>query len=341
MTQCLKLTRTIMAVGKQGVGKTFVKIEACRLLEFDYIGICTALEDPSSIRGYPSRGENGRATHCLFDGIARAMDAKKKTLLDFDDIGHGSESTMRSVLRLFQFRMIDERKLPDHVVLSASTNDVGPGMGVYGMLAPLKNRFHSIITVEEHIDDTVGYGMVNNWPFDLLAYLRNNPAALHDCKPVKNMMPDGSTPRGWDYAAQWVNAGIVDPEVIAGAVGKGRATEYLSFRALINELPDVDRCIMDPTGSPVPENPSARFMIAMALATKMNAGNFGQIRKYLDRLPAMFRAFSIKDAFRCENEKRQAKLLPEGYRQISMSKDFTAWVASKDGKDVMSAAGAD
>lgn len=248
---------------------------------------------------------------------------------------------MRSVLRLFQFGMIDDRKLPKHVLLSASTNDVGSHMGVTGMLAPLKNRFHSIFKVEHHIDDTIGYGMVHGWPADLMAYLRNCPAALHDCTPSKTMLPDGSTPRGWEYVAEWINSGVADPEVIGGSVGKGRATEYLAFRALCNELPDIDRCIMDPEGSPVPENPSAKFLISMALATRMTAGNFGQVRKYLDRLPQMMRALAIKDAFRGEDAKRAAKVLPDGYRQISASKDFTAWVCSKDGKDVMSAAGAD
>lgn len=339
--RAFKTRRRVLGIGKPGVGKTEAAHTAARMEGMEFIGLCSALEDPSSIRGYPSRGENGRATHCLFDGIAKAFDAKDPTVLFFDDLGMSSESTMRAIMRLVQFGEIDGRKMPDCVVIGAASNDVGHGAGVYGMIEPLKSRFHTIVDVETNIDDVVGYGLAHEWPSELLAYLRNNPPALHDWKPIKSMKIDGACPRGWDYAAQWINDGVLDQEVLEGCVGKARATEFLAFRALINDLPDVDRCIMDPEGSPLPENPSARFMIAMALATKMTAGNFGQVRKYLDRLPQMFRAFSIKDAFRGENEKRQAKMLPDGYRQISTSKDFTAWVCSKDGKDVMSAAGAD
>ena len=76
----------------------------------------------------------------------------------------------------------------------------------------------------------------------------------------------------------------------------------------------------------------------MALASKMTAGNFGQARKYLDRLPAMFRAFSIRDAFQAEARRRVEKTLPKGWAALSSSRDFTSWAVSADGKDVVSAA---
>jgi len=336
--RALKLRRRICAVGAPGVGKTFGFMQAAKAAGMDYIGLCSPLEDPSTIRGYPSRGANGEATHCLFDGIARAMRADKPTLLLFDDLGMASESTMRAIVRLFQFGEIDSRQLPDHVVLAAATNDVGHGAGVYGMLEPLKTRFHTIVKVETNLEDVIAYGLAHQWPSDLCAFLRQAPDALHDWKPIKTMEIDGACPRGWEYCAEWINAGEDDPEVIAGCVGKGRATQYLAFRGMINELPDVDAVILDPDSAPVPENPSARFLVSMALASRMTAGNFGSCVKYLTRLPAMFRAFSIRDAFRAEAHKRREKTLPKDWAPLSGSRDFTAWAVSQDGKDVMSAA---
>lgn len=343
MEKAIKAKKRVMRVGKPGCGKTFGTMQAAEHVSHDYIGICSALEDPSTIRGYPSRGVDGRATHCLFDGIARAFDAKTPTVLDFDDLGMASEATARSIMRLFQFGEIDGRKLPDHVLLTAATNDVAQGCGVYGMIEPLKDRFHTIVQVETNLDDVMAYAMSRDWPSDLMAYLRNSPDALHDWVPEKSMKRGGATPRGWDYVAEWVRDGFADDpntasEVLGGAVGKGRAASYLSFRELCNELPDVDQCIMDPEGSPVPENKSAQWLISMALATKMTAGNFGQAVKYLNRLPAMFRAFSIRDAFRGEVQRRKDGKLPAGWKALATSRDFTAWATSSDGKDVMAAA---
>jgi hypothetical protein len=338
MEKALPKGRKVLSVGPPGVGKTEQAGTSARRCGMEFIGLCSALEDPSSIRGYPSRGANGEATHCLFDGIAKAFKAEKPTLLFFDDLGMASESTMRAIVRLVQFGEIDNRKLPDHVVIGAATNDVGHGAGVYGMIEPLKSRFHSIVNVETSLEDVIAYGLAHGWPTDMCAYLRNAPDALHDWKPTKDMKIGGACPRGWAYAADWVNDGVLDPEVLAGCIGKGRATAYIAFRQLINELPDVHQVLMNPDSAPVPENPSARFLVSMALAGHMDGGNFGNAMKYLGRLPGMFRGFAIRDSIRAENEKRKNDTLKPGYRQISASRDFTAWACSEDGKAIMSAA---
>lgn len=330
--------KRVLGVGKPGVGKTFAAMEAANGIGADFIGICSPLEDPSTIRGYPSRGSNGEATHCLFDGVAKAFKATKPTVLFFDDLGMASESTMRAIIRLVQFGEIDNRKLPDCVVIGAATNDIGHGAGVYGMIEPLKSRFHTIVEVETNLDDVVGYGLSKGWSPWLCAFLRNTPDALHDWKPSKSMKVDGACPRGWEYLAEWERDGVDDCEVWAGCVGKGRATQAHAFKQLINELPDVDACILDPDSAPVPENPSAQWLVSMAIASKMQAGNFGQCVKYLRRLPAMFRAFSIRDAFRAESEKRKSNNLPKDHKALSSSRDFTHWACSDDGKAVMAAA---
>ncbi len=332
--------RRILAVGKPGVGKTFMAMQSMRRIGWEYIGICAPLQSPVKIGGYPMAPKEvgGDASHCLFDGIAKAFRADKPTLLYIDDLGMAGGETLKAIVDLVQFGRIDNRTLPECVVVGAATNDVGHGADVHGLIEPLKTRWHTIIEVETNVEDVVSYGLANGWPADLCAFLRNNPDALHDWKPSKSMSIDGACPRGWEYAAQWINDGVDDSEVIAGCVGKGRATQYLAFRSLINELPDVDACILDPDSAPVPENPSARYLVSMALASKMTAGNFGQCVKYLNRLPAMFRAFSIRDAFRAEMHRKKDGKLPKGWTQLSSSRDFTAWAVSPDGKEVMQAA---
>lgn len=335
MKTSLQHRRRVLAVGKPGVGKTQGASETCQESEWDFIGMCSALEDPSTIRGYPSRGNNGEATHCLFDGIARAFKATRPTLLFFDDLGMASESTMRSIVRLVQFGEIDNRKLPDCVLIGAATNDIGHGAGVYGMIEPLKSRFHTIVEVDTNLDDVIAYGLARDWPSDMLAYLRNDPEALHDWKPCKSMHIDGACPRGWEYAAEWVNCGVLEPEVLGGCVGKGRATAYLAYRALADELPDINQVLNDPKNAPLPSNPSARYLVSCALASNMTWQNFGRCLIYLKRIPSrMFLAFAVRDAFRAQDEKRRMGKLPKGYRSIAESKDFVAWNCTKEAQEI-------
>jgi hypothetical protein len=339
LVRALAKRKRILAVGAPGVGKTYGFLQAAGELGWESILMCSALEDPSTIRGYPSRGDGGEATHCLFDGIARAFRATKPTVLVFDDLGMASESTMRSIVRLIQFGEIDNRRLPDCVVIGAATNDVGHGAGVYGMIEPLKSRFHSIINVETHVDDVVGYGLSRDWPAWLLAFLRNSPDAIHDWKPEKSMKQGGACPRGWEYVAEWDNDGFDDVEVWSGAVGKGQATAARAFKDLIADLPDIAGVLLAPDSAPVPENPSARWLVSLALAGKLTAANFGQGLKYLLRLPQPFRAFTLLSAFRAEAMKRKDGLLPKGWAPIQGSRDFVAWTLSTDGKEILSGGG--
>lgn len=333
--------KRVLAVGKPGVGKTYGFQAACNRIGAELITVCSPLQSPVKIGGYPRppAEADGDATHCLFDGIARAFRATRPTVLLFDDLGMANGETLKAIVDLIQFGRIDGRTLPDCVTVAGATNDVGHGADVQGLIEPLKTRWHTILPVETSVDAVVVFGLAHDWPSDLCAFLKNNPEALHDWKPSKNMSIDGACPRGWSYVAEWIADGEDDPEVIAGCVGKGRATEYLAFRGLIGDLPDIDQVLLDPDGAPVPDNPSAKFLISSALSARMTAGNFGACVKYLKRLPGMFRAYSIRDAFKAEKQRQRDKTLPKDWKPLAGSRDFTAWVVSEDGKEVMSAAG--
>lgn len=333
--------RKILVVGPAGMGKTVGKRNAARRLNYDFISLSGPLLSPVKVGGYPiaPKEAGGDASHAPFGGIARAFRATKPTILDFDDIGMCGGETSKSVIEFVQFGEIDGRRLPDHVVISGSTNDIGHGADVQGMIEPLKTRWDTIVKLEVNVEDMVSYGLAMNWPTDLCAFLRSCPEAIHDLKPSKSIAIDGACPRGWEHVADWINMGVDHPEVICGCVGKGRGTQYLAYRELINELPDPDAIILAPDTAIVPAKPDARYLVGMALSSKMTAQNFGAILKYLNRMPAMFRAASVRDAFKAEANRKHDGTLPKGWVQLCTNRDFMAWVASEDGKVVMSAAG--
>lgn len=68
-----------------------------------------------------------------------------------------------------------------------------------------------------------------------------------------------------------------------------------------------------------------------------HSGSYSTQRPPDTPYPAMFRAYSIRDAFQAERQKREMKTLPKDHKPLSSSRDFTAWTISQDGKDIMSA----
>lgn len=334
LEKALPNKRRVLAVGKPGVGKSFMHSQVCRRLGWDYIPLCSPLQSPVKIGGYPRPPETvgGDATHCLFDGIAKAFRAERPTYLVFDDLGMAGGETLKAIVDLIQFGRIDNRVMPDCVVIGGATNDVGHGADVQGLIEPLKTRWHTIVTIETHVDDVVGYGLANDWPAWLCAYLRNSPAALHDWKPSKSMHVDGACPRGWEYVALWDNDGIDDLEVWSGCVGKGRASEASAFKRLQADLPDLNECLARPDSAPVPENPSAKYLVSMALASKMNGKTFEAAIRYLARLdPPLFRICAIMDGWRVEQTRIADKTLPKGYVRIVESPAFTKWAIGAEG----------
>lgn len=336
---CLKNTLQVLFRGPPGVGKSVMVEDVCKELGYDLIPICTPLCTPEFISGYPFR-HDGTAGHAPFGPIARALAATKPTCVIWDELGGGSESVLKALLRGMQFREFADRRLPDCVTMCGATNDVGHGAGVMGLLEPMKDRFQTIIEIEPSVESTVVYGLGHQWPASVLAFLRNSPDSLLDWKPVRSMASGGATPRGWGDIARMESIGLVDrfPQAVIGKVGLGSGAKYLAYRKLMSELPDLAEIQLNPDAAPVPENPGARYLVAMALAMRMDGHSFGPFLTYLKRLPMMFRAYSVKDAFRSEAARRSAGTLPQNWKPLKESPDFTPWVCSADWRAIEQAA---
>ncbi len=95
--------------------------------------------------------------------------------------------------------------------------------------------------------------------------------------------------------------------------------------------------LLQPESAPVPENPSARYLVAMALAGRLSANNFGRAFTYLHRLPGMFEAFAITDAVAAESRLRSTGDLPKNHQPLHMSRDFIAWSTTPIAKAIQAA----
>jgi hypothetical protein len=85
-------------------------------------------------------------------------------------------------------------------------------------------------------------------------------------------------------------------EVIAGAVGTGVATEFWGFLRMFRELPNIDATLLNPTQEAVPENATAQYAVASALARWASDTTFDRICLYMNRLPTEFRVPCVRDA---------------------------------------------
>ena len=117
------------------------------------------------------------------------------------------------------------------------------------------------------------------------------------------------------------------------------STGLLAFRSMMRDLPDVEAVLMDPDGSPVPEDKDAQFFICCALVQRMENSNFGACMRYLGRMSQIMRVFTFKSAFQTENLRKRDGLLPQDWVPLGSSPDFIAWAQTEEGKLVSSVGG--
>lgn len=329
-----------LILGPPGIGKNQVPEDWARGQGWDVFVANLPMFDPTFIKGYPSRVD-GIADHVPFGMLAKCLNATKPTLLILDELGAASTETVKAALRLIKEREIAGKRMPDHVRMLALSNDIGHGMQVMGIVEPAKDRFLSIVNVEPHVEDTITYGLTHEWPGWELAYLHNAPGALHDLTPQKSMQRSGATPRGWDGMSRLDKLGFLDKpvgtELAWGCVGKGRGTEAMAFRGLQKELPDINQVQSDPDHAPIPDNPSARYLVGMAIASRLDGNNFGQFLKYLNRMPQVLRAFVIRHVIKAEGAWMRAGTLPKNHRLLATTGDFTKWSTTRDGNEITQA----
>ena len=104
----------------------------------------------------------------------------------------------------------------------------------------------------------------------------------------------------------------IEYEVFKGAVGEGCAGEFVAFREVEKEMPNIDSIIKSPMTAKIPEKPSVLYAVAGALAYKATETNIPSVMKYLDRIPSEFNMLCISLACRKTPE-------------IGSTKSFTEW----------------
>jgi len=79
-------------------------------------------------------------------------------------------------------------------------------------------------------------------------------------------------------------------------IGDGPAGEYLSYKAIYKDMPDIDTIIDKPGTSTVPTDTSVLFAVSGALASRADKDNFDSIMRFVRRMPAEYQVITIRDS---------------------------------------------
>ncbi len=299
-----KANHKVLIKGKPGSGKSDLVEQACADA-FDLVISHPAVSDPTDYKGMPAvlqrPGEMAVAEFLPFGDLNRLIRAERPTVCFIDDIGQAPPAVQAALMQLLLARRVNGHKLSPHVVFCGATNDASHMAGVSGLLEPVNSRWDTIVELEVHLDDWCDWALTHDMPPELLAFIRFRPALLSDFKPTRELK-NSPSPRSVAAVGRWLNSGIRDYEIIAGAAGEGFATELVGFLKMYADLPSLDEILLNPDTSPVPENPGALYAVSSGLARKATVANVERVLRYSQRLPKEYEVCTVRDMVKTTKE---------------------------------------
>lgn len=338
LAKCFQAGEQVLLVGPPGCGKTDMVRQACEQAGMRLFVKHPAVEEPPDIQGLPfaTRDANGNdiASFLPFDELQALINATEPTVLFLDDFGQANEAMQKAYMQLLLGKQLNGHKLADCVVICAATNAVGQRAGVTGLLEPVKSRFTTIIEVEVSVDDWRLWALDHGMPPILVAFVADPASTLPDGKHFLNSweftkeIRNSGCPRTAANLGRLWNLGIRDQEVLAGAVGSGNAAQFMVYAETAANLPSVHDILTAPDTIAIPEKPSHRYLVSVAVGRSCEAANFDQAMTFFNRLPQSYRVLGIREA-----KKLDAKRAERKDALIQHTSAYQRWVVN-EGKDV-------
>jgi hypothetical protein len=323
----VRMREPVLLVGAPGVGKSDVATQVAESLGYDMILSHPVVSDPTDFKGLPFASEDRASASFLpFGDLKRALDADRPTIWMFDDLGQAPQAVQAALMQLLLAREVNSKRISDRVTFVAATNRRQDRAGVGGLLEPVKSRFASIIEIEAHRDDWCRWAGSAGVAPEVIAFIMLRPEALHEFVATADMT-NSPSPRAWSKVSKWLQAGIEERDMLqtfTGTIGLGRASEFVGFIKMFRGLVKPDQILLNPETAPVPEDMSAQYAVASALAHIANDRNFGRIHRYALRLPRDIGVLLVKQC-----ERRNPKIVE--------SPDWNEYVLGPIGQEVLGA----
>lgn len=288
-----------MIWGPPGVGKSQVVYQYAQSIGAKLFELRANLFDPVDVRGGLKVVEQADGTYRTKYGVPEDYPDANYTgpvVLFIDELPNAPKATQNALLQLILDKKLGTYFLPPQTVIVAAGNRATDRASVSEMPTPVKNRF-AHYEIAANIDDWVQWALQTGVNSTLIGYLRYRPQYLHEMDTKENAFP---TPRSWDMLNRKLTTMSPDKESqvvgAAAVIGDAHAADFIAFRDVESQMPDIDQIIAHPGTASVPTDTSVIWAVCGALASRACAKDFAAIVKYAQRMPPEYQVVTLKDS---------------------------------------------
>ncbi len=328
----LKAGYNILISGAPGIGKSAIVEQQAEACGMDYFVESLPLNDPTDLKGLPMPSNNiGTALIVLakvmlqmqknisidalseeierlsssqsadfvpFKNVERWINAKKPSVVNFDDFGQAQGSVQAASMQPLYSRYIGHRKISDEVRFVITTNRMEDlAHVVQGVLEPVKSRMTTMLELVPYAPDVLEYFNKQKFHMDVIGFLRYREDLVSAFKPTKEMV-NSPCPRTWEAVSKIMNLDLPQHLLqanICGAVGDGAGNEFLGFLELKNVLVQKEEIFKDPHKATIPTEISHLYALCALLINNATPKTIEPILIYSARLPGEFSVMIAKD----------------------------------------------
>lgn len=293
-----------------GVGKSAVINQIAAEYNLKVIDLRLASSDPTDLSGLPHffTDVNGRnkAEYATFDtfpleGDPLPKDANGKPmagwLLFLDEFSSAPKSVQAPAYKLVLDRMVGQNKLHEKVAIVAAGNKSTDNAIVIKLSTALQSRVaHLFLDVDKK--EWIDWAIKNGIDSRIIGLVEFKPSNLHNFDP-NHTDNTFACPRTLEMLSRVVKGQQVtvdDYDLIEGVIGKGAATEFITFCDIYQSLPPISDIIKDPAKCALPSEKSQRYALATYVADNMDKNNATPLVEYLMRLDVDFRVVAVRMA---------------------------------------------
>lgn len=292
-----KAPRAVTFTGEPGGGKTSIikQFAAQRELPIIIKHTPTMLVEDFGIPRF--RTDSATFDYALPDWYPVKGIAPDFGILLFDDRNQSVADIQKVLANIEQERTLHGVPLPDGWWVINTGNRKQDKAGSFDVLTHLNDR-ETTIQLDTSFEDWTTWALENGVRKEVVSFISFRPGLLHAFDPKQDKSP---TARGWVEGVS-NGMGVVPPETeyewYSGAVGEGAAAEFTGYLRIWRKLPDPKLILSSPDVAAVPDDMATLYAIAGALSNYVDNKTFGNMIKYLKRLPPEFSVLTMSYSIR-------------------------------------------
>ena len=284
-----------MVWGPPGIGKSDIAYQFANSMNAKLFELRANLFDPVDVRGGLKVVEQEDGTYRTRYGVPEDYpdtDYQGAVVLFIDELPNAPKATQNALLQLLLNKRIGTYELPANTIILAAGNRAQDRAAVHEMPTPVRNRF-AHYTLEANVDDWVKWAMNHGVHDSITSFIRMRPSLLHSTDGTDYAFP---SPRTWTMLDRKLPHMADDFYGCSSMIGDGPAGEYLSYKAIYKDMPDIDTIIEKPSTTSVPTDTSILFAVSGALASRADSDNFADIMRFVRRMPAEYQVITVRDS---------------------------------------------